>query len=404
MKNRLFSLNAIKILVLCVAVALVLSSLYLIKTVYKKSNEDFNALSSGLRSAERRLLNQEVAIDMLITSLRHGLYFDKPYNNYVFQRSEEKADIPYSISNLRKFNRIEVSLIDKASGNVVYKKVIEPADIKFTGVINNVPSGFYDLSVSVAEDAGSIEATHTINISVGDVFLIAGQSNAASPAQGISSYYSKTGMVSTQELTFDRGYYNNETPLFLIPNENRPVTKSICWIYLGDLLVEKFKVPVQFINVSQGNSSSTQWNPETGYLFNRISDVIRSRKIRAVLWHQGESDVLNNIPPRAIINNMTRMILKSREAVPGLSWFVAINSLNSNSRHSSNIKNVRMAQKYIIDSGLAFAGPDADVIRANPDWVERGGGEFVGDGLREHGELWFKTLSRYFETVKANDK
>jgi hypothetical protein len=98
------------------------------------------------------------------------------------------------------------------------------------------------------------------------------------------------------------------------------------------------------------------------------------------------------------------MILKSRDVVPGLPWFIAINSLNPSSPYSSNILNVRKAQKYIIDSGLAFAGPDTDVIRANPDWVESCGGEFVGEGLRKHGELWFIELSKYFDATKTDDK
>ena len=58
---------------------------------------------------------------------------------------------------------------------------------------------------------------------------------------------------------------------------------------------------------------------------------------------------------------------------------------------------IRQAQTAIIEDGLALPGPDTDLLRKNPAFTERGGGEFAGPGLRRHGEVWFEVLAAHID-------
>jgi hypothetical protein len=66
---------------------------------------------------------------------------------------------------------------------------------QFEGVIKNVSIGFYDLCIKDGE-----KTIYCIQVGVGDVFLVAGQPNAISPAQDHPPYYPKTALVSVNDI------------------------------------------------------------------------------------------------------------------------------------------------------------------------------------------------------------
>jgi len=98
---------------------------------------------------------------------------------------------------------------------------------------------------------------------------------------------------------------------------------------------------------------------------------------------------------------MKEPILYTRKLQPSLPWFVALNSVKT--ALPKNDIPIRRAQKAVIDSGLALLGPDTDTLRENPEWMEASGAEFVGEGLKHHGELWFEVLSKYLDSKKKID-
>jgi eukaryotic-like serine/threonine-protein kinase len=165
-------------------------------------------------------------------------------------------------------------------------------------------------------------------------------------------------------------------------------------------LVNKYSIPVSFVNVAAGSTNTEKWNPEKDFLFNRIREVLESRKVKAILWHQGESDFMEKIPMAVSYDNMKKMINESRKIDPEVKWFIALNSMKTN--QPVETIDIRKAQNAIIESGLAFRGPDTDMIRTNDKWIEPTGAEFVGEGLKRHGELWFEVLSNCLESVKEN--
>lgn len=208
-------------------------------------------------------------------------------------------------------------------------------------------------------------------------FLVAGQSNAVSPAQEHAPYWSQTGRVTVTDV------YHGKA--LRIPTQAKPMDGSIAWIYLGDMIDRD----VTFVNIAVGNKSTQRWMEND--LRNSMLSALFKYRFDAVLWVQGESDWVEKFDEERTYANMKALIHASRVMQPSIKWFIALNSFKTDPRENR----VRNAQRRIIAEGLALKGPDTDTLRDNPKWVEAGYGEFVGDGLREHGRLWFEVLKPY---------
>lgn len=209
-------------------------------------------------------------------------------------------------------------------------------------------------------------------------FLIAGQSNGVSPAQSHAPYWSQTGRVTVTDIYHGKG--------LRIPTSANPMDGSIAWIYLGDYLNRD----VTFVNIAIGSQSTRKWRYQ--HFVDVMEPSLRSQRFDAILWVQGESDRGEFFTEQETYENMKWLIQSSQKIQPLLQWVVAIDS----NRWDTKDNPTRRAQKRIIAEGLAFQGPDLDTIRENPAWVEASGDEFVGDGLREHGRLWYEVLKDRF--------
>lgn len=227
------------------------------------------------------------------------------------------------------------------------------------------------------ENETPLPVTPDFKFRASPVFLVAGQSNGVSPAQEHAPYWSQTGKTRVTD------YYHGKA--LRIPTESDPMDGSIAWIYCGDFMNHD----VTFVNIAIGSQSTGKWADH--HLEAYMVPALQAETFDAVLWIQGESDVGEYFTEEQSYQNMKKVILRSREVQPGLVWFIALNSMRGQSENAP----IRKAQKRIIREGLAYVGPDTDKIRTNPDWVEASGAEFVAEGLREHGRVWFKTLEKH---------
>jgi hypothetical protein len=119
---------------------------------------------------------------------------------------------------------------------------------------------------------------------------------------------------------------------------------------------------------------------------------------RAVLWHQGETDVINGTSIEEYVSNMTTVIERSkRDAGWEFPWFVAWVSYLNVDRHSS--PQVRAAQKKLWDTGVALEGPDTDTLTGDNRDSEGKGVHFSPKGLKAHGEMWAEKVEAYLDSV-----
>lgn len=287
--------------------------------------------------------------------------------------------------------------------------------------------GWYRLNLRVAND-GKTVATYTINhIGVGEVFIVAGQSNS-------TNYGSeKQKPASDLVVSFDGEKW---APA----NDPQPGThdKSTGGSFipaLGDALAAKYKVPIAIASTGHGATSVRQWLKKgekievhptldafvkttrpnqwecTGALYDHLMKRVGAlgpHGFRAILWHQGESDAgqaragypaerqITGKQYRDLLEYLIRAIQKDADwKIP---WLVAQATYHSETDPAD--EEFRAAQKSLAEDGIAQAGPDTDSLRNE----YRAGVHFNAKGLKAHGELWAEKVEGYLNKIFADEK
>ena len=113
---------------------------------------------------------------------------------------------------------------------------------------------------------------------------------------------------------------------------------------------------------------------------------------RAVLWHQGESDV--HMPSDEYFGKLKNTILSSIDhAGWEFPWFVAHASYHNG--ENPRFQSVRSAQQRLWDEGIAEPGPDTDELTGDHRDFDGKGIHFSPKGLQAHGEMWADKLLPY---------
>ena len=198
-----------------------------------------------------------------------------------------------------------------------------PTNGPFTGVLPGVTAGgWYRVEVRAMNAGTTVLAAMAVDrVGVGDVFVTAGQSNAAcfgSP---------------TQRPTDDRvSAYTLSSGTWRFATDPQPDNSGgigsggSAWPTLGSLLVQSNQVPVGFVGVAYGGSALNQWLPGTSF-FLYLTNALRAlgtNGVRAVLWHQGESDSLNNTTASTYAQQLSNVVASSRAAAGWpVTWGIA---------------------------------------------------------------------------------
>ncbi len=279
--------------------------------------------------------------------------------------------------------------------------------------------GWYRLEVR-ATRAGQLLGDAVVErVGVGDVFVVAGQSNAAN--HGAEKLHPQTGRVAT----FDGKRWR-------LSHDPQPGASGRGGSFLpplGDALVQRFGVPVGFVACGIGATSVREWLPKGSRFPNPPTIESRVRQLasgeweskgeafaaltarlphrgphsfRAVLWHQGESDANQKDPARTLPGPLYREYLEqiirdSRRAIGWEApWFVAQVSYHLPGDEAS--PEIRAAQASLWQHGIALEGPDSDALKG--DLRENGGKgvHFSGAGLREHAARWAEKITPWLES------
>lgn len=287
--------------------------------------------------------------------------------------------------------------------------------------------GWYRLRFQWSGSAREPVASGVDAVGVGEVFLVAGQSNAANHGE------SRQKPGSDRVVAWDGTRWR-------VAEDPQPGASGGAGSFmpaLGDRLVQAWDVPIGFIPVAEGATSVREWlpkdtplpNPPTllgnvvqepgstwrsrGALFDRL--ISRGRSLgnpgfRAVLWHQGESDANQADPTRTLsgpdyLRLLSDLIRASRrEWGWETPWFVAQASYHT--PEDTGSPSIRKAQAESVRLGLALAGPDTDALTGRFRDLDGRGVHFSAEGLQAHGKLWAEKLlpcwnSRFAEEEKV---
>ena len=137
------------------------------------------------------------------------------------------------------------------------------------------------------------------HIGVGELFVIAGQSNSSGygkdfiydpPELGVHIYKNnKSWTLAAHPLQDSTGAENN-------PNRDAGNTGHSLYLSFAKYLKRELGCPIGLIQASQGGSALAAWNPfEEGALYRNMIEQINEcgGSVRAVIWYQGCSDTVN---------------------------------------------------------------------------------------------------------------
>ncbi len=343
-----------------------------------------------------------------------GLDITFPSERAVFQRNNGNASIIYIAGNYKtKLDKIEAKLDAIQGGQSIGWTTI--VDRPFFGNYRGslvAAGGWYKLSVR-GWYQGQVVAESTVNkFGIGEVFLISGQSNAQGyfgrgqrgayddRVNVVSNFISESG---NQPPYPSFGHLDAESPI-------APTGKGAWyWGELGDMLAAQLNVPILFMNAAWEGFQVSQFakssdgapgvNPYSynqappGYPFGSIADALHFYTnltgIRAILWHQGESDNYLSTGFNQYANDLLKVINDTKgKTGKDISWVVARVSKDANRTFQPIID----AQNFVINNhGNVFAGPNTDNIFDRTDGVH-----FSTSGFSKVANAWAQSLNQDF--------
>ncbi len=236
-------------------------------------------------------------------------------------------------------------------------------------------------------DGQSVAQAHVEPFGVGEVFLVAGQSYAVGANDELMKVEDSEQRVAA---------YNFVSGTWQVAKDPQPNAGDggTIWPPLGDILVPLARVPIGFVNVAAGGTASRQWMPGEP-LYKRLAEAgQRIGRFRAVLWQQGESDVIEKVSTETYVSHLTT-IRQDLERTWGFAppWLLAKSTLHPtvyiDPVHEGQIRDA--IDRLCLTNGFQH-GPDTDILGG----INRGGPDtrrhFSGIGQRRAAWLWFASI------------
>jgi hypothetical protein len=320
----------------------------------------------------------------------------------VFQRNNQNLALVSLSSSApqRPIRYIRLRAFKEATGQSVVQDQRLDLTENPNPVLNlSIPGGgWYRVEITYHDTTGRIsEIGYSNPFGVGEVFVVAGQSNStncgSTPIRPSSDL-----VVSTDGQRWQFG----EDPQ-IGTNDFSLCSNGSSWPSAGDELVRQLQVPVAFASTGYSGTSVAEWLPGAtkglyGFTLNRMRQL-GARGFRAVLWHQGETDVYAETTQAVYAERLMTIIRQShRDLGSEIPWIVAqaawcrqIPEYNKPQFETP----ITAAQASLPRTyPFVFAGPNTDTLT---EAYRSTNCHFNQQGAVESGRLWARSILEFLQ-------
>ncbi|WP_229211741.1 T9SS type A sorting domain-containing protein [Dyadobacter arcticus] len=338
-------------------------------------------------------------MSIAVGNLYAQLNITSPTNNQVIQRdSAGFATLSVTAYAYFPYSQIKAHLTP-VEGNVhKAKEWLFDEDQVRQGFLNttfHAETGWYQLKLIGSTLLGFQDSIIVARVGVGEVFLVAGNSNAMGlPGLGSKSASSSVISFNAVNKTLNRENITvapdvpMQIPTFSVLEKDHFIfpggEASWYWGELGDMLSKRWKTPVLFFNAAwaaansenyrDAGSGKDAYNLYVGKFwpnrqpYSNIVNTLRyqtsSTGLRAILWSHGENDAQLGFKEEDYFTNIRTLIQNSRtDAGYNVPWLIARNSASN--RMKDPYLPVLNAQNRLseIKNFNVFKGPYLDTIQ-----------------------------------------
>ena len=275
-----------------------------------------------------------------------------------------------------------------------------PSNGTFSGTLPMVNSGQGTITIRYTNETGT---TATVdNVGIGDVFVIAGQSNGSGRGNTLNSYTHatlKASLFGNDDVWKNLTDATDSNSGQVDPVSSDGSASGSAWPIVATSILANTGVPVAFVPTTKGGSSISQWQPEADHTDASTLYGSMNRRINAVggvvagvLFFQGESDANQGTAQGTYETKLSTLINTIATDFPGTKTMIG--QIGKNSYPGTN--SIRAAQISTINSNAnALLGPTMYDI----DLADEGGDNlhFKSDNdMAQFASRWYAAIDKRF--------
>jgi len=290
-----------------------------------------------------------------------------PHNFEVVQRANSGNTVRVTVKRaFKEAGPVDIT-VHTSRGDIARSLTADATGDVLTLESAFVPQGgWYSLEVKQTNARGTEAVVSSLNkFAVGDVFVIAGQSNAASWAE------ERTATRSAQASMWDPE--SNQWQTLTDPMPYTDGGGGSYWPLFADLLFAKEGVPLGFVNTAIGGTGIGQWQkggasdsgiPLYARLLTAVSGLNAQRGYRMILWHQGEADSFYPATYREQFLNLVQTLDADTHAASR--WMVSVATYNPDDLYAPQCgpgtvsEELQKIQRALPNGKNIFPGPTSD--------------------------------------------
>lgn len=248
--------------------------------------------------------------------------------------------------------------------------------------------GWYRLEVRGLSQSGQKIAEAAIDsIGVGEVFLISGQSYACGAndeRMRLDDPLERTVLLDYQTKVWQTAH----DPFPHVDNG------GTIWPPFANAIQPLLRVPVGLVNVAVGGTGTHQWLPGEPLFQRFVEGGQAAGRFRFVLWQQGESDVIHNVPTATYVERLLTIrgeLAKQWRLDPA--WLPAKSTIHPTVyKRPVEEARIRAAIDELWQKPGFYPGPDTDILTGENRGGPMSRRHFSAIGQRRAGLMWFAAV------------